>query len=176
MQPLTDFPDRFERDSVLWVGGEPRRVEASHWQRGLVIVKLRGIDDPEMVTELRGTLLAVPEEDLRPLDEDQYYIHDLIGLAALTPAGVALGTIVDVINTGANHVLVVHGEQGELLLPFIADVVQAVDLGACHITVELLEGLQPSPPPGSGRPRRLAARGRRKPHASAGSDLSRENG
>lgn len=173
---MTDFPDRFNRDSILWVGGEAHQVEASHWQKGLVIVKLRGIDDPHAVTGLRGTLLAVPEGDLRPLDADQYYVHDLIGLAARTPAGVALGAIVDVIVTGASHVLVIQGEQGELLLPFIADVVRAVDLGAGQITVELLEGLQPSPPPGSGRPRQLAARGRRKPHASTGSDLSRENG
>lgn len=146
VQSLTDFPDRFTVGATLWLGDEPHRVERSHIHRGAVIVKLSGLDDPDVARSLRGSVLEVPESELHELGEDEYYQHDLIGLHVLTTAGEEIGRVTELLPTGANDVLVVRGERGEYLLPLIADVVRAVDLAAGQVSVELLPGLEPMAP------------------------------
>ncbi|MGI8552187.1 MAG: ribosome maturation factor RimM, partial [Dehalococcoidia bacterium] len=154
--PLTDFPERFAAGASLWIAGAEYHVERSHWQRGIVVAKLRGIEIPEAAADFQGSLVELPESQLRPLAEDEYYQHDLIGLAVWTISGDDLGRVVELLPTGANHVLVVRGERGEYLVPLIATVVQTIDLTAGQITVELLEGLEPTPmrPPRPPRPSR----------------------
>lgn len=144
LESITDFPERFDPGAILWLEGEPRTVEHSHWQRGAVIVKLCGIDSVDDAQGFRGALMELPEAELHPLGEDEYYEHDLIGLTVRTSAGAELGRVTGILPTGANEVLVVRGDQGEYLLPMIADVVQEIDLSAGRITVELIEGLEPT--------------------------------
>ena len=145
VEPLTDFPERFDGGALLWLGGVERRIEQSHWHRGAAIVRLSGIGDADTAASLRGALVELPEAELRPLGEDEYYEHDLLGLPVQTVSGDDLGAVAQILPTGANQVLVVRGARGEYLLPLIADVVQSVDLTARRITVELIDGLEPTP-------------------------------
>jgi len=143
LESLTDFPERFDSGSSLWLEGEKRTIEHSHWRRGTPIVQLRGIDSPETAAVLRGRLVELPEAELHALADDEYYQHDLIGLSVRTTGDIEIGRVTALLPTGANDVLVVEGEAGQYLLPLIQDVVLEVDLAGGAVTVDLLEGLDP---------------------------------
>jgi len=109
-----------------------------------VYVKLTGINSPEAVAELRGQFLEVAESARSPLDDDQYYRSDILGLNVETTTGERIGTVVDFMATGANDVLVVRGPLGEALIPMVADVIHQVDVAGRRLTIEPLEGLLPN--------------------------------
>ena len=101
------------------------------------------IDDRDRAEELRGRYLRVPGSALAALDEGEYYLFQLMGLAVVTEEGRDLGPVKDILETGANDVYIVDTPTGELLLPAIPDVIKDVDLSAGRITVHLLPGLVP---------------------------------
>ena len=76
-----------------------------------------------------------------PLEQDEYYEYQIIGLAVWTTGGEYLGTVDEVISTGANDVYVVRGEEREILIPAIEDVVLEINLAQGRMVVELMEGL-----------------------------------
>lgn len=136
VQPLTDFPERFQRGAALWVRGRRIEVQRSRWSRGFVYLGLSGIDRRDAAEELRGALLEVPESDLRPLPEGQYYRFQVIGLEVRTPEGRSLGRVAEILSTGSNDVYVVRGGPRELLIPAIEDVVKEVDIEGGRLVVE----------------------------------------
>ena len=153
VESLTDFPERFERGARLWLDGHERTVEDARSQTGYLYVKLSGIDDVADAEPYRDHLLEVPEASLPPLDQDEFYHHQLVALRVVTTEGDELGRVAEVLATGGNAVLVVRGDRGEVLLPFVDDVIKAVDVGAGLVTVELIEGLLPEPEAEQRRPR-----------------------
>ncbi len=92
-----------------------------------------GYDAPETARELTGAELQVAAEDLPPLDEDEYYWFQLVGLRVHTSSGHCLGTVTELMETGANDVLVIVGDEASVdrrrrLIPFLPDqVVLRVD-------------------------------------------------
>lgn len=146
VESLSDFPERFAVGNRLWLAGVERRIEASRWQKGVLYLRLRGIDDPESADVLRGHLLQVRERDAHQLEPDEFYHHDLLGLPVTTDDGTDLGAVHEVLETSGNTVLVIRGEVGETLLPFLDDVITNIDLAARQITVRLMEGLGPEKP------------------------------
>ena len=111
----------------------------SAWQshgKGLV-VGLRDYTDRDQARSLIGLEIAVPRAELPAPEEGEYYWADLVGLKVETTEGQILGTVDHLIETGANDVLVVHGEDRERLIPFVADqVIRRVDLAAGLIQVD----------------------------------------
>jgi 16S rRNA processing protein RimM len=106
-------------------------------QGKFVIAKLEGIDDCNTAEALTHIQIAVQSEQLPVLTEGDYFWKDLQGLAVIDQQGNPLGKIDRLIETGANDVLVVRGEnKKELLLPYIDDVVKKVDLKQQVMTVE----------------------------------------
>ncbi len=141
VEPLTNFSDRFERGSTLWLDGAPVRVERSGGGGKLLYLKLANIDDRGEAEALRGHELQVPEA--RDLAEPGlYYEHDLIGLRVEDGDGAELGRLAEVLRTGATDVYVIRGDRGELLLPALADVIREIDVAAGRIRVELAPGLE----------------------------------
>jgi 16S rRNA processing protein RimM len=141
VEPLTDFSERFQRGSRLWLGGEPIVVERGRWQARNVILKLSGISSRNQAEALVGKELLAPEA-MQLEDENVYYLHDIIGLTVVDVSGQKLGQLTDVFSTGANDVYVVKSERGELLLPALDDVIHQVDVKAGRIVVEVPEGLE----------------------------------
>jgi 16S rRNA processing protein RimM len=141
---LTDFPERFDPGGRLWLAERERTVERSRSQSGALYVKFAGISDATDAERYRGLLIEVLESTLPPLDTDEFYHHQLVGLHVVS-GDEDLGTVREVLSTGGNAVLVVNGPRGEVLLPFIDDVVTSVDVDAGRITVELMAGLLPEP-------------------------------
>lgn len=144
VKPYTDEPERFNWLEQVYVGETSQRlmaVEKARVNQGMVLLKLTAVNDRTAAEALRGEWLMVPEDEALPLAEGEYYLFQLKGLAVFTVEGESLGTLTHVIETGANNVFVVHGEQGERLLPDIADVVQEIDFENGRMTVTLLPGL-----------------------------------
>lgn len=121
----------------FYVDDNKMEIEKCRTQKNLVIVKIKGIDDINVVEELKGKIASVYEEDLPSLPEGTYYIKDLIGLDVITDDGRELGKLDDVIQTGANDVYNVNG----ILLPVIDEVVKKIDLENHKIVVHLIDGL-----------------------------------
>jgi len=150
--PTTDDPQRFAlledvfvrpNDSVS--SFEPQKYKLTSFRRhkGLALLKFAGINDRNAAEKLVGSILIIPPEKAIPLDTDEYFIRDLIGLQVETDDGRTLGEVTDVFSTGANDVYVVRDmEGGSFMLPAIKDVVLAVSLSKGKMTVRLIEGLR----------------------------------
>ena len=110
------------------------------------MVKLQGIDDRDAAVACKGKQIAVPRALLPKLKNEEYYWSDLIGLAVKNQQNVDFGKITDVFATGANDVIVVKdvvvkdvakSDSGqERLIPYIAQVILAVDLSAKTMLVD----------------------------------------
>ena len=143
--PLTDRRAQLAAGRTVTVAGERRTIESTRWQKGMVHLRLSGIEDREAAGELGGRLLAIPESELEPLPEGQYYRFQLIGLTVISTGGEELGRVTEVLSTGANDVYVVSGDRGELLLPATDEVVREIDLETGRMLVKTLPGLLPQP-------------------------------
>jgi 16S rRNA processing protein RimM len=141
--PLVDKQERLASGRSISVAGQRRTIESSRWQKRLAYLKLAGIDDREAALALRHQLLTVPESELEPLGEGQYYRFQLVGLAVEGTAGALLGRVTDVLDTGANDVYVVQGERGEILVPATDDIVKEIDLQRGRMVIEEVPGLTP---------------------------------
>lgn len=103
---------------------------------GGIIALLQGIASPEQARELRGARIRVDRDQFPPTEAGEYYWVDLIGLSVRNLQGRTLGTVSDIMATGANDVLIVQGDR-ERLLPFVQDrTVCDVDLQAGEILVD----------------------------------------
>lgn len=143
VQSLTDNAARFAPRAKLWAGTQPVSVLSSRAAQGHLYLRLKGFPDRTSVERFRHALLQVPEETLPPLAEGEYYRFQLIGLEVVDTAGAVLGTLEEVIETGANDVYRVRlpapadgAPPPDLLLPALDSVVLEVDLAARRMRVD----------------------------------------
>lgn len=147
VKPLTDFPDRLLATPTFWivVKGERKAFdveEAKAHGKGLFLLRLQGITDRAGAEALRGYELQVHRDNAYPLPKDTYYVFDLVGSDVRTTCGTHLGTLTDVLTTGANDVYVVTDNQGrEVLIPAVKHVIQRIDLESGVVVVDPPEGL-----------------------------------
>lgn len=135
-----------QRDTIYLVEEDRRRlVSLEHFRlrsKTQALAKLGGVDDRDAAEALRGATLQIERSWAPPLEPDEYYVADIVGLRVVTTEGEFLGHVSEVIFTGSNEVYVVRGgPRGRILLPAIADVVEEVDLEAGELRIRLLEGL-----------------------------------
>jgi 16S rRNA processing protein RimM len=93
-----------------------------------LVAQLPDCPDRNAAERLKGLLIAVPRSSLPEQTGDEYYWSDLIGLAVVNESGAVLGTVANLLETGANQVLSVKGESGEILIPFVASAIKQVDI------------------------------------------------
>ena len=143
--PTTDDPMRFKKlKKVLLDTGRERlelEVQSVRFFKQFAIVKFKGIDNINDIERYKGKGLFVPREDAVPLDEDEYYIADLIGMEVFTEDG-HFGVVKDVIETGANEVYIIESdEHGEVLIPAIRQCVLDVNVEEKKMKIRLMDGL-----------------------------------
>ncbi|MBD5806649.1 ribosome maturation factor RimM [Limosilactobacillus walteri] len=144
----TDFiNERFAPGTTLYLQEEKEplalEIEKARQHKGFILVKFRGYDNINDVEKFRDHELMVSAEDQQPLEDGQYYYHQIIGLNVETMDGQQLGKIKEILSPGANDVWVVERpDKNDLLLPVIDDVIKDVDLAAKVVKVELMEGLE----------------------------------
>lgn len=143
IMPYTDYPELLCEFDRLFLGKnhEEINVERSRVFKNMVIAKLEGYDTPEAAEKLRNKILYMHRDDLE-LDEDTYFIQDLIGIEVSDDdSGFVYGKITDVMQTGANDVYVIQGKDREYLIPAIPEVVITTDIDENTMTIRPLEGL-----------------------------------
>jgi len=145
--PTTDDPKRFLdlKEVILDTGREEKvlTIEDVKFFKKFVILKFKGIDDRNEIERLRTRSLFVAREQAVKLRKDEYFIADLIGMKVVEEDGSELGTVTDVLQTGANDVYVVKlPEGGEILLPAIRQCILSVDVEGALMTVHVMEGLR----------------------------------
>src|SRR5262245_25865811 len=133
------------RVRVVYVGDERREYPLTgliEHKPGLLVLSLGGVTNRDAAEELRGAEVAIRERDAAPLEEGEYFIHQLYGLTVVDEQGAEIGRVREVLETGANEVLVVtRPDQPEALIPMIHDVVQELDIAGGRVVVRLIEGL-----------------------------------
>ena len=102
----------------------------------VLVAKLEGISDRTAAENCKGLLIAVPRSSLPKEGEDEYYWSDLIGLAVFNLEGELLGKVDNMLDMGANDVMCVRNDKGEVLIPFLAHVVRQVSLDEKLIRVD----------------------------------------
>ena len=145
--PTTDDPARFKKlkNVILDTGKEKIDLEVAgvKFFKNMVILKFKGIDDINDVEKYRKKSLYVTRENALKLKKNEYFIADLIGHKVESDEGEDLGTLSDVLQTGANDVYVLSKEgEDDILLPAIKECVKEVDIENGTILVHLLPGLR----------------------------------
>jgi len=145
VMPLTSDISRFDYLKLIWldINGKITEhfVEKVRYHKDFVLLTLRGIDTMDKAAALKGCSVKVDRKHSRPLEDNEFFIADLIGCQVFEN-GVLLGTITDVLETGSNDVYVTEGEKyGEILIPALEQVVRRVDVEKQQIDVVLPEGL-----------------------------------
>lgn len=127
--------------SRVHIAGKAHRVSRARFDRGAWLVTLDAVASREAADALRGELVEVADQELAPLEPGVWYVKDLVGLRVVTVDGRELGRLSEVLETGANDVYVVVGEQGEVLVPALRDVVVDVRPAEGVMVVDLPPGL-----------------------------------
>ena len=146
VKPFTDDIKEFETFETIYVQKKTEliefKIESVRYAKNMVLLKLKGIDDIDSAEALRNLYIKVSREQLPELQENSYYIVDLLECEVVTVEGKILGKMDDVFNTGSNDIYVVKNEKGkQILLPAIKEVIKTIDIPNRKITVKLMEGL-----------------------------------
>lgn len=144
--PTTDDANRFKKlkKVLLDTGKEKIELEITNVKffKQFVILKFKGFDNINEIERYKGKDLLVTRENAVPLEENEYFIVDLIGCQVDTDEGEVLGELVDVLQTGANDVYVVKTKEGkEVLLPYIEPCILNIDIENKKILAHILPGL-----------------------------------
>lgn len=144
--PTTDDPERFlNLDEVILDTGREHKIleiEGVKFFKNQVILKFKGYDNINDIEKYLKKDLLVDREHAVELGENENFIADLIDMEVVTDEGKVLGTLTDVIETGANDVYAVKTPEGkELLLPAIRDCILDVNVDEKRMTVHVMEGL-----------------------------------
>lgn len=139
----TDEPDRrFASGTRFRTPRGEVVIESARWHGSRLVVSFVESTDRDAAEGLRGVELRVDVPvDERPDDPEEYYDHQLRGLAATTTDGSRVGVVADVLHLPAQDVLVVEADGTEILVPFVADIVPVVDVAAGRVEIRELPGL-----------------------------------
>lgn len=136
----TEHPDSLFDYPVWYIetpkGWQAFEIENAELHTKNLVAKLAGIDDRNLAETFRNRKLGVPRSAMPEPEEGEYYWSDLVGLRVLNLAGEPLGQVRELMDTGANDVLVVADGAIERLLPFVDAVVKTVDIAAGTISVD----------------------------------------
>ncbi|MFA7550587.1 MAG: ribosome maturation factor RimM [Sedimentibacter sp.] len=128
--PLTDDLERFEELEYVYTEKDniKRTIDDVWYQKGLVCLKLKDIDDMDKAELFKDTYISIVEDQLRVLPENSYYLFDLEGMDVYSNNGDYIGKISEVYQTGANDVYEVKNNKNSYLIPAIKDVVKSVNI------------------------------------------------
>ena len=144
MQVITDFPERLQKGKKLWVGDAhiQHTIKSIRWKQDLMLLGFEGIDDRSGIDLLVNQDVFVQTDALPKLPDGRYYFHQLIGLSVFEQDNF-VGTVTEILETGANDVFVVCLPGGkELLLPDIKSVILNIGLEEQKIQVAIPNGLR----------------------------------
>lgn len=148
---LTDYPERIAELETVYLADSPDakqprpyHVAGMRMNGNFGLLRLHEVPDRTAAERYRGLYVLIDLEHAVPLEAGEFYLYQLIGLTVQTGDDQLLGTLTDVIETGANDVYVVDSPQyGEVLIPVTPETIVKTDIDAKLLTVNLPEGLLP---------------------------------
>lgn len=147
---MTDDLEHFFSLERVLLGEQrvPYVIESVRPHRGGALVRLRGVEDVDRAESLRGAILRIPGSEARPLAENEFFLYQVVGIQVRNETGDDLGTVTDLIETGANLVFVVTTSDGkEELYPSIPEVVLDLDPTEGFMVVRPLTYWEPGQKP-----------------------------
>lgn len=143
--PLTDDTSRFKQLEWVYIEGDQRKwmIRDVKIRPKDVVLLLEGLESIEQVEPLRGKHLYSDENQRQELEEDRYYVTDLIGLQVYHVNGELIGHLKQVIPTGAHDIYVVQSVDGksEWMIPAVKAFVKEILLEENRMIIEPIEGL-----------------------------------
>ncbi|MBE6013653.1 MAG: ribosome maturation factor RimM [Lachnospiraceae bacterium] len=145
--PISDDPEKFEKLKSLYIssssGEREYFIEGYKYHKQFIILKLKGIDDMNAALGFKGSLVKVSRDKGVKLNKDEYYIRDIYDISVYDEEEHFLGTVTDILFTGANDVYEITKEgEKPFLIPAIKQCILNVDIENNKMTVKLLEGLK----------------------------------
>ncbi len=147
VKPFTEnTKKRFDNLKKVYIKNKNEKkeyeIEEVKYHKEMVLIKFKGIENPEQANILRNSYLVIDRENEKPLEEGTYYIVDMIGLEVYTEEGEKIGNLEDVFNSGSSDIYVVKDELGkQILLPAIEEVIKKIDMKERKMIVHLIPGL-----------------------------------
>jgi 16S rRNA processing protein RimM len=157
---ITEFPERFQRTKRVFLtppsrsnwlepldGATPQPYAVTrtrlvqHRGQAEVVLALEAVTDRDAADALRGYLVQVPRREAWKLPRGRFYWHQIIGLRVVTTDGEEIGTVTDILETGANDVYVVKGAGPERLIPAVKELVKSIAPERGEMVVSLLPGM-----------------------------------
>ena len=143
--PYVDAINRFDELESFYLEknfNQEFEVERVRYKGNMVIMKIKGVDSVEMAERLKTKNLYVSRENSVDLDEDEFFIADLIGLDVFTVAGDKVGTLKDVLQYSANDVYVVKGDNDkEYLIPSTLKFVPEINIEEKKMIIDPIKGM-----------------------------------
>lgn len=151
MRLMTDYPERIGELAQVYLGEQiqddaptPYTVQGMRMNKGNGLLRLEGIADRDAADRLRSLYVFVHIEDAVPLEEGEFYLYQLIGLQVQDESGFVVGTIENVMETGANDVYVIDSpDYGEVLFPAHEETIIDHDIENGIVIVNIPDGLLP---------------------------------
>ncbi|WP_022767098.1 MULTISPECIES: ribosome maturation factor RimM [unclassified Butyrivibrio] len=146
--PTTQDPDRFKKLKKVTLHTKKGEeilldVVSARFFKKFVIVKFKQFNNINEVEKFRGCELTIDRKDAIKLEKGEYYCADLIGLTIVDEEGAELGTLTEILQTGANDVyeMTLKGSEEKIYIPAIKDCVKEIDIDAGKITIHVMPGL-----------------------------------
>lgn len=140
LKVFTERPEGLLDYRTWWLrngdGWREYSVEEGEWRSSGLVARLAGCTDRTTAESLRAKEVGVPRDAFPDTDDGEVYWADLLGLAVVNMQEEALGNITELIETGANDVLVVQGDDGQRLIPYIDSVIVEIDLPKRRLRVD----------------------------------------
>lgn len=146
--PTTQDPDRFKKLKKVTLHTQKGEeilldVVSARFFKKFVIVKFKQFNNINEVEKFRGCELTIDRKDAIKLEKGEYYCADLIGLTIVDEEGAELGTLTEILQTGANDVyeMTLKESEEKIYIPAIKDCVKEIDIDAGKITIHVMPGL-----------------------------------
>lgn len=139
IQPWADSADFLRRFNTIYIDGAAVRMRSSRVHKGFLIALLEGVQDVESAMKLKNKVIFINRDDAG-LEQDEFFIQDILGAEVVSEDGETLGKLADVLDLPAGRIYVVKGER-EILIPARDEFVLKTDVEAGKITVRMMEGL-----------------------------------
>ncbi len=146
--PTTEDPERFKKLKKVMLHtqrGEEIELDvvSARFFKKFVIVKFKQFNDINDVEKFRGCELTIDRKDAIKLNPGEYYCADMIGLTIVDEEGKELGTLTEILQTGANDVyeMTRGSEEDKVYIPAIKDCVKEIDIQNKKIVIHVMDGL-----------------------------------
>lgn len=144
--PFTDSISRFEELTKIYIQYKKEliefKIEKVKYLKKLVTLKLYGINHINEAEKYKNCYIFIKREDAKKLEEDTYFIADLIGLEVYDETNKLIGKLNDIYNTGSNDIYVVNSNDGkQILFPALKSVIKQIDIKNGKIIVDVNGGI-----------------------------------